>query len=221
MTPTAHEPATAGEPEILSDVVGPRSFSITFDYRCPFARIAADHVTTAVEAGLDIDPTFVPFSLSQSHVEPGQPDVWDDPEADSGLWALQTAIVVMDTRPEQFLAVHRALFDVRHEHGQSLRSSPAFDRALADNDIEAEDVKVAIAEGWPLERVRESHQRAVADHDVWGVPTFIAGDRAAFVRLTEGPNGDNELACRTITGIVDMLVGWVALNEFKHTSLDR
>ncbi len=205
----------------LDDVVAPRSFSITFDYRCPFARIASDHVVTAVEAGLDIEPTFVPFSLGQSHVEPGQPAVWDDPESDSGLLALQTAVVVRDTHPDRFLTVHRALFDVRHEHGESLRGGPAFERALADNGIEGAEIEAAITDGWPLERVRNEHEAAVAEHGVWGVPTFIAADRAAFVRLMERPGGDDDLACRTVTGILDMLVGWVALNEFKHTALDR
>lgn len=209
------------ESEALPDAMEPRAFSVTFDYRCPFARIATDHVVTAVEAGLELDATFVPFSLSQSHVEPGQLDVWDDPESDSGLRALQTAVVVRDTLPERFLALHQALFDVRHEHGESLRGGPAFERALAGNGVDPEAVDAAIADGWPLERVRREHEQAVADHDVWGVPTFIAGDRAAFVRLMERPDGDEDLACRTITGILDTLVGWVALNEFKHTSLDR
>ncbi len=221
MSNPAESSGLVEESDMLRDVVAPRSFSMTFDYRCPFARIATDHVVTAVEGGLGIEPTFIPFSLSQSHIEPGQLDVWDDPESDSGLFALQTAVVVRDTHPDRFLAVHRALFDVRHEHGESLRGGPAFDRALAENGIEAAEIDAAITDGWPLARVRQEHQDAVENHDVWGVPTFIAADRAAFVRLMERPAGDDDLARRTVTGILDMLVGWVALNEFKHTSLDR
>lgn len=210
------------EPTMPSDDTAERrEFAMTFDYRCPFARAATDHVITAIEAGLEVDARFVPFSLSQSHVEPGQLDVWDDPESDSGLYALQTAVVVRDTRPDRFLAVHRALFEVRHQHGERLRGGGAFERALTDNDVDIDGVDSAIADGWPLERVREEHEWAVRTHDVWGVPTFIAAERAAFVRLMERPEGDDDLACRTVSGILDMLVGWISLNEFKHTSLDR
>jgi hypothetical protein len=56
------------------------------------------------------------------------------------------------------------------------------------------------------------------DHDVWGVPTFISGDRAAFVRLMEAP-GDGPDAITSVERIVTMLAGWPTLNEFKHTSL--
>ena len=52
-----------------------RAFEITYDYRCPFARNAHEHVLDALEAGADWDVTFVPFSLGQVHVTEGQPDV--------------------------------------------------------------------------------------------------------------------------------------------------
>ena len=42
---------------------------------------------------------FVPFSLSQAHVEPGEADVRDEPERDSGLLALQVGVVVRDWFP--------------------------------------------------------------------------------------------------------------------------
>ena len=55
-------------------------------------------------------------------------------------------------------------------------------------------------------------------HQVWGVPVFIVGDKAVFVRLLERPNGDAALATRTIERILDN-ISWSALNEFKHTSV--
>lgn len=67
--------------------------------------------------------------------------------------------------------------------------------------------------------LREEHSRAAADHDVWGVPTFIAGDQAVFVRLMEPPAGDRDLAVRTVERVLDLVGGWPQLNEFKHTSI--
>ena len=60
----------------------------------------------------------------------------------------------------------------------------------------------------------------VESHEVWGVPTFIVGDRAVFVRLLEGPEGDSSLATSTIERVLDLL-GWANLNEFKHTNIPR
>jgi hypothetical protein len=53
------------------------------------------------------------------------------------------------------------------------------------------------------------------------VPTFIVGDAAVFVRLMDRPQGDAELATRTVDKVLDLLTGFPALNEFKHTSLKR
>ena len=56
-----------------------RSFAVTWDYRCPFARNAHEHLLTAVAAGAPWDVRFVPFSLNQVHVEPGGVDVLGGP----------------------------------------------------------------------------------------------------------------------------------------------
>lgn len=47
------------------------SFAVTWDYRCPFARNAHEHVLAGLAGGADWNVRFVPFSLGQVHVEPG------------------------------------------------------------------------------------------------------------------------------------------------------
>ena len=54
-------------------------FAVNWDYRCPFARNAHEHVVTALRAGAEWDVDFVAFSLSQGHREEGDPPVWEDP----------------------------------------------------------------------------------------------------------------------------------------------
>jgi hypothetical protein len=197
------------------------SFSVTWDYRCPFARIVHDHVVTGLEAGADWDVTFVPFSLGQVHVEEGETDIWERPQDDSGLLALQAGTVVRDTHPDQFLAVHRGLFDARHLEGAKL-DDPAVVQAVLDaNGVDGATVLATVAEGAALETVRKEHEAVVASHDVWGVPTFLVGDQATFVRLMRTPDGDGELARSSIERIIDLVGGWPDLNEFKHTSIPR
>jgi hypothetical protein len=197
-----------------------RSFAVTYDYRCPFARIAAEHVVTGLRADAPWNVRWVPFSLSQVHVEDGDPPVWERPEIDSGLLALEVAAAVEELAPEQFVDVHRDLFDVRHVHSHSLRDPDVLSAVLARHGVDAEKVWTHIADGGPRETVKRAHEEIVASHDVWGVPTFIMGDQASFVRLMR-PSADGPEAIRSIERILDLLDGWPELNEFKHTTRSR
>ena len=55
------------------------AFAVSWDYRCPFARNAHEHIVEGLRSGADWDVTFIPVSLNQVHVEEGGIDVWDDP----------------------------------------------------------------------------------------------------------------------------------------------
>ncbi len=197
------------------------SFAVTWDYRCPFARNAHEHVLAGLAAGADWDVTFVPFSLGQVHVAEGERPIWDRPEEDSGLLALQVGTVVRDTAPEAFPAVHHALFGVRHDQGLDLRDADVIGEVLGDHGVDAEAAFARVADGGALDVVRKEHEAAARDHDVWGVPTFILGDRAAFVRLMDRPAGDGAHARRSVDRVLDLLDGFPELNEFKYTSLSR
>jgi len=196
------------------------TFAVTWDYRCPFARNAHDHIVTALQAGAPWDVTFLPFSLGQAHVSDGEPDVWDRPDADSGLYAMQAAVAVQQLFPQHFLAAHRALFEHRHVHGGHLRTADDIRPVLESVGLDADAVFAEVATGRPLALVKQAHTSYAASHDVWGVPTFIVGDQAAFIRFMHRPDGDADIARSTIERVVDLL-GWPELNEFKHTSIAR
>jgi hypothetical protein len=196
-------------------------FTTTWDYRCPFARNAHEHVIEGLRDGAGWDVRFVPFSLGQVHVAEGEPDVWVRPESDKGLLALQAAVVVRDRFPDRFLDVHEALFALRHDRGLHIEDEGEVRAALAGGGVDADAVLAEVATGRPLATVRDEHTAAADDHNVWGVPTFVRGDQAVFVRLMTRPRGDAALARRTIDRVVDLLDGFPELNEFKHTSLKR
>jgi hypothetical protein len=196
------------------------SFAVTWDYRCPFARLAHLHLLDGLAAGADWDITFLPFSLGQVHVAEGDAPIWDRPDDDSGLLALRAGVVVRDRFPDAFLAVHRELFDARHVHAKHL-DEDTVRAALVAHGVDADVVFAEIADGAPLDTVRKEHEAAALDHHVWGVPTFIVGDQAVFVRLTTDSAGDGELARTRIDRILDLATGYPELNEFKHTSIPR
>ncbi|CAJ60964.1 hypothetical protein FRAAL2315 [Frankia alni ACN14a] len=198
------------------------TFAITWDYRCPFARNAHEHVLTGLAAGADWNVSFIPFSLGQAHVEEGQPSVWEKPEQDSGILALQAGVVIRDEYPDLFPAAHRALFAARHDEGRHLEDRAVIRETLTAVGLPADEVLARVDEGG-LARVQAEHERYVASHSVWGVPTFIADDQAVFVRLmNRAPLGAEAApSVRAVERVVDQLTGWPELNEFKHTSIPR
>jgi 2-hydroxychromene-2-carboxylate isomerase len=199
----------------------PLSFAVTWDYRCPFARNLHDQVVEGLLDRADWDVTFVPFSLGQVHVGEGETDVWDEPERDSGLLALRAGVVVRDQYPDRFLVAHRELFNARHVHGRKIADREVVADVLHQAGVDADSVLAEIDGGEPLDIVRKEHEAAVADFDVWGVPTVIAGAGASFIRVMNDAGGDPAGARQTIERVVDLLTGWPELNEFKHTSLER
>jgi hypothetical protein len=196
-------------------------FTVSWDYRCPFARNAHEHLITALKAGADWDVTFAPFSLSQVHVAEGEPSVWDNPEKTPDLLALNAGVVVRDRFPDKFLDAHEALFAARHDKSGDIREAAVVREALVSVGVDADAVFAELEEPWADDEVRKTHEWEVGTHNMFGVPTFIVGDQAVFVRLMTRPNGDADRARSTIEDVVRLIVERPWINEFKHTSVRR
>ncbi len=198
-----------------------RSFAVTWDYRCPFARNAHEHLLTGLQGGAAWDVRFLVFSLEQAHVEEGGVPVWEEPDRHPGLVANLAGVVVRDRFPELFPAVHQALFSAHHDEGLDLRDRAIVAKTLDGAGADGAGVLSEVDAGWPLDVLKAEHTDAVQQFHVFGVPTFIAGDDAVFVRLMNRPDGDASLATSTVERVLELLGGWPELNEFKHTSIPR
>jgi hypothetical protein len=201
-----------------------RSFAITFDYLCPFARNANEHVIEAMRSGrTDWDVSFVPYSLAQGHVGEDETDIWDleAPDRASGILALQVGIAVRDRAPERFLDVHEALFAARHDRGADIKDPEVLRAALSGVQIDPDEVFGWLEDGSVRKQLQAEHEAAVRDHQVWGVPTFITAARAVFVRVMDRPAGDAVVATERIEHIIELVDGPVELHEFKQVDLPR
>lgn len=196
-------------------------FAVTWDYLCPFARNAHEHLVTALEAGAPFDVTFQAFSLMQAHVEEGDEPIWGLATKPRGVLALQAGIVVRDLQPEAFWNVHRALFAARHDEGGELADPAVIEGALRKAGVDPAFVFAEIEKGWPLETLRKEHEAGVGNHEIFGVPTFIIGDDAVFVRLMDRPGTDSAKAVHSISSILTLMTAETTLNEFKHTRISR
>ncbi|MHB1582865.1 MAG: DsbA family protein [Acidimicrobiales bacterium] len=197
------------------------AFAVTWDYRCPFARNAHEHLAAALEDGAPWEVTFVPYSLSQVHVPEDGTPVWDDPAKARDLVAMESALVVRDRFADRFLGVHRAFFTARHDEGRDLREREVVADILSSAGVPADEVLEEVAGGGPRSTFRAAHEEAVTRYQVFGVPTFVVDGQAVFVRLMTRPAGDAALARRTIDRVLSLLEDAPELNEFKHTSLSR
>jgi hypothetical protein len=198
-----------------------KPFAVTWDYRCPFARNVHEHLLAGLADGADWDVTFLPFTLSQVHVPEGGIPAWDDPAKANDLVALAAGVVVRDQYPEQFAAVHHALFAARHDDGHDLRDPTVVRRVLDTQGVPSDKVMAEIEGGGPIDQIKQSYEESVSKWSVFGVPTFVVDDRAVFVRLMSRPQGDAALARRSIENVVQLMGDQPDLNEFKYTTLER
>jgi protein-disulfide isomerase-like protein with CxxC motif len=194
-------------------------FAVTYDYRCPWARNMHEHIVTGLRGGADWDVTFQPFSLNQAHVEDGGIPVWDNPEAGPALLAGLVSLVIRDEYPDKFLDAHEALFAARHDKQLDTREPAVIADVLMS--VGLDDAKILAAAPERNEQFRQIHMDSVRDHKVFGVPTFIVGDAATFIRMRSRPQGDVAGAIKTVESVVGLMTEWPELNEFKWTYVQR
>ena len=194
----------------------PRKFSVTFDYRCPFARNASEALVTGLRDGKEWEVTFRAFSLDQTKVEPEGTPVWDRPpdSRGSGVLALQWGIAVRDHFPESFLDFHLELFAARHDRGERIDQESVLQDVAARVGLVPDVVAGIVATGEPLDTLAAEHEESVKRWQVFGVPTFIEHDEAVFMRLMERGRVDD------VERVLD-LIPWTRLNEFKRTTIPR
>lgn len=193
-----------------------RSFAVTYDYRCPFARNAHEAVVAALRDGFDWDVRFVPFSLDQAHVDEDAPAVWDRPPGDrgTGVLALEWSLAVRDAFPDRFLDWHVAAFAARHDEARQIREEEVLREVAGSVGLDAGAVGELVASGAPLRALAAEHTEAATRWAVFGVPTFVVGDEAVFVRFMERGRIDD------LERMLD-LVPWTRLNELKRTRIPR
>ena len=174
---------------------------------------------TALRAGAPYDVSFKGFSLTQIYVGETETPVWEDPEKYSEMIAVAAGIVVREKFPDKFFDAHLSLFALRHDDAEDLRDDTQIRRALRRAGVDDDAVFEEIADGWPIARIGQEHEEAVQKYQAFGVPTFVSGNEAVFVRLMTRPNGDAATARATVDRVLDLLTGHPEINEYKHTSV--
>ena len=164
----------------------PQTFAVTWDYRCPFARTAHEHVLDGLEAGAAVGRDVRALLPQSVHVPEGGTPAWDDPAHQPDLLALAAGVVVRDRFPDTSSPCTAPC------------SPPATTRAATSGNRRWS----ARRPGPGRRRRRRGAGRGrrglagqadprgaralVAELDVFGVPTFIVGRRRRL-RPADGP----------------------------------
>ncbi len=196
------------------------AFQLSYDYRCPFARIIHLHTVAALRAGADFDVPFVPWTMSQGARAEGATDVWDDPARDAEHLALAVSVAVRDHQPEHFLDVHEALFQARHVRAIRLVTRDEVAAVLAPTGVDLDAAFADVATRRPHHVLGECF-RAFEKYDAFGVPTFVVDGDATFVRYMDPPSDVPGESTVVIASLLDLMTSHGALNEFKHTRVPR
>lgn len=193
-----------------------RELAVTFDYRCPFARNAHEAVVAALRNGADLNVRFMAFSLDQAHVAEGEPPVWERDPADwgTGVTPLLYGITVRDHFAEKFFDFHLATFAARFDHGLKLGHEETIRDVVDAAGLDVDAVAEEVWSGRPLKTLVAEHTEQVDRWSAFGVPTFIEGDEAVFIRFMERGRVDD------LERALDLLE-WTRLNEFKRTKIAR
>jgi hypothetical protein len=190
---------------------------VTFDYLCPFARNAFEAIAVGLEAGRDWRVRYLPFSLTQVHVPEGDTPAWERADGErytSGVLALQWGIAVRDRFPDHFGEFHLKAFAARHDDARDLKLEMVLRDVASSVGLDPDAVAAVVAAGEPKRTLIVEHTEAVERWRVFGVPTFIEGDEAVFVRLMERGRVDD------LDQVLSLLSA-TRLNEFKRTVLPR
>lgn len=170
----------------------PIRFEVFFDYQCPFVYRAAlllDAVKASGERELDVRWRY--FSLTQVNSKDDGWTLWDAPASEPvrGRLAFQAAEAAR--RQGRFEEMHEALLHARHRDRLDLDDVAVVEKVALDRGLDAQRFRRDLGDRAALEAVARDHQAAVAEHGVFGTPTFVfAGGAAAYVRMTQAASGD-------------------------------
>ena len=189
---------------------------VYYDYLCPFvyrASVLLHNVRDSGERELKVRWRY--FSLTQVNSKDDGWTVWDTPESEPvrGRHAFKAAEAAR--RQDGFDEFHVRLLRGRHLDRIDIDNVAAVDRVAVESGLDLDRFRKDVADPGILSALERDHLGAVAEHGVFGTPTFVfPGGSAAYVRLSEAPEPGDSL------GLFDRLVS-IAAQEPRILEIKR
>lgn len=171
-------------------------FDLYYDPLCPYVYRAALWMERLAQSGIELTLRWRPFSLAQVNNRREGWEVWHRPIESpgewldrrtrglNGQWATLAAARQGPDAERRFLG---ALLRLIHEEGAALDAPETTARAAARADLDLDQWELDRRDPVLLDRVRDSHQEAVA-LGIFGTPTYhFAGAAPLYVKLADIP----------------------------------
>ena len=171
-------------------------FEVFYDYLCPFvyrASVLLQNVRGSGDRELDVRWRY--FSLSQVNSKDDGWTVRDAPESEHvrGRQAFRAAEAAR--RQDAFEGFHMSLLRARHVERADIDDVVVVERIAEESGLDLNRFRKDVADPTILSALERDHRAAVAEHGVFGTPTFLfQGGQAAYVRLSEVPDAAGSLS---------------------------
>jgi len=173
-------------------VAEPIKFEVFFDYTCPFVYRVAGMLDVVQSSGArPIDVRWRYFSLTQVNSKDDGWTVWNASALENVRGLLAFAAAEAARRQGKFDNLHMPLLDARHRDRLDLDDERVVERVAVDSGLDLERFRADLRDRTILDSLARDHRHAVAEHGVFGTPTFVfEGGESAYVRLGEPVQGD-------------------------------
>ncbi|HEV2475061.1 MAG TPA: DsbA family protein [Candidatus Dormibacteraeota bacterium] len=169
-------------------MVTPINFDVFFDYLCPFVYRVAGMLDEVRSAGArPIDVRWRYFSLTQVNSKDDGWTLWNAPASETVRGRLAFKAAEAARRQGRFDDIHMRLLQARHRDRLDLDDERVIERVASDAGLDLERFAAEVQAPDILDALARDHREAVAEHGIFGTPTFLFADGAsAYVRLA-GP----------------------------------
>jgi predicted DsbA family dithiol-disulfide isomerase len=193
-----------------------RRFDVFYDYLCPFVyrtSILLQNVRDSGEQLLDVRWRY--FSLTQVNSKDEGWTVWDAPESEHVRGRLAFRAAEAARRQGAFDHFHARLLEARHRDRVDIDDVSVIERVAEESGLDLDRLRRDIADPTTVAALGQDHRWGVAQHGVFGTPTFVFPDGAsAYVRLSEAPDAADSL--EIFERLVSIVAGEPRILEIKR-----
>jgi predicted DsbA family dithiol-disulfide isomerase len=179
----------------ILDAAPARKFDVYYDYLCPFVYRTSVLLQNVADSGeRDLEIRWRYFSLTQVNSKDEGWTIWDAPESEHARGRLAFKAAEAARRQDGFDQFHMLLLRARHIDRVDIDDVTVLERVAEDSGLNLDRFRRDLADPTILAALERDHRGAVAEHGVFGTPTFVfSSGPAAYVRLSEAPEPADSL----------------------------
>ena len=195
---------------------GVMQFDVFYDYLCPFVYRVSILLASLRDGGdRDVRVRWRYFSLTQVNSREEGWTVWGAPESERVRGRLSFKAAEAARLQDRFGQFHASLLQARHRDRMDIDELDVVEAVAEDSGLDLGRFRRDMGDASILDGLARDHQQAVAEHGVFGTPTFVfPNGGTAYVRLAEALTGAD--AVRVFDRLVAVAADEPGILEIKR-----